>query len=287
MTDTNFTGVFSSRYWVFAALIFAFFNITGAYAAAPSSAPYPNSPGYNATNVPTNKTFSWYSVTSATSYKLQICSNSNFQNGLVVDQSGITATEYAVSGLSTSTTYYWRMKAVNSDGESSWMNPWQFTTAAGNPPNTPTLDVPASQASNVCVNATVSWFKASGASTYKLQICSNSSFQNGLKANASNLSDSTYSITGLSISTTYYWRAKAVNSYGESDWSDARQFTTANGTPPNSPYPVTPGYQATNVPTSKTFAWWKIAGATSYGVQVCTNSSFQNGINFSISILRF
>ncbi|HKI46438.1 MAG TPA: T9SS type A sorting domain-containing protein, partial [Balneolales bacterium] len=44
--------------------------------------------------------------------------------------SGISGTSYQVSGLSNSTTYYWRVQAVNSAGSSSWSAAWSFTTAS-------------------------------------------------------------------------------------------------------------------------------------------------------------
>jgi len=45
-----------------------------------------------------------------------------------VNQSGITTTSYALSGLANNTTYYWRVNASNAGGTSAWSSIWNFAT---------------------------------------------------------------------------------------------------------------------------------------------------------------
>ena len=56
------------------------------------------------------------------------CTDSGFST-VIYDQSGITATAQAVSGLSYSTTYYWQIVAKDSQGLETAGPIWQFTTA--------------------------------------------------------------------------------------------------------------------------------------------------------------
>lgn len=85
------------------------------------------SPSNNSTDVSTNVFFDWYDSSGATSYSLQVDDNSNF-GSLLLNQTGITQSDYYLSGLSDCTTYYWRVKAVNSTSSSSWSTAWSFTT---------------------------------------------------------------------------------------------------------------------------------------------------------------
>jgi hypothetical protein len=99
------------------------------------SAPTLASPSNGATGVSTSSTLSWNSSTGATSYRLQVSTNSSFSS-LVYDQSGITGTSQQVSGLANNTLYYWRVNATNAEGTSSYSSTWSFTTAV-NPPANP------------------------------------------------------------------------------------------------------------------------------------------------------
>ena len=61
---------------------------------------------------------SWTSITGATSYSLQRDTNSSFTSATTIaTQSG---TSFTSSGLSSGTTYYYRVNATNSDSTSAW-----------------------------------------------------------------------------------------------------------------------------------------------------------------------
>ncbi len=92
-----------------------------------------SSPANGSTGVSTGPTLAWNPADSATSYRLQVSTVSDFST-VVYDQAGITATAQAVGGLSYSTLYYWRVSAYNSRGYSNWSAVWHFTTQAPPPP---------------------------------------------------------------------------------------------------------------------------------------------------------
>jgi hypothetical protein len=95
------------------------------------SAPTLVSPANGATGVSTTPTLDWSDVTGATSYDVQVCSDSGCTN-VVRSQTGLTASQWTVSpALNNSTTYYWRARAVNSCGAGAWSTTWNFTTVNG------------------------------------------------------------------------------------------------------------------------------------------------------------
>lgn len=80
-------------------------------------------------NVQTNPTLSWNASSGAASYHLQVSTSSTFAS-TAVDQSGITGTSLSVNGLSSGTTYYWRVSASNANGTSNWSSAFNFTTGS-------------------------------------------------------------------------------------------------------------------------------------------------------------
>jgi hypothetical protein len=74
----------------------------------------------------------WNASTGATSYGLQVATDSAFTN-LVLSESGITDLYYdvALGVLNWNTTYYWRVNATNAAGTSGWSDYWHFETAPG------------------------------------------------------------------------------------------------------------------------------------------------------------
>jgi chitinase len=92
------------------------------------SAPILASPPNGATQVSINPTLSWYPSSGATSYRLQVSTDSTFASTPTLDQSGIIPTSYAVTGLTNNTTYYWRVNAANTGGNSRWSTVNSFTT---------------------------------------------------------------------------------------------------------------------------------------------------------------
>lgn len=89
------------------------------------------SPSNGATGILTNPTLSWQSSDYATSYKY--CYDTVNDGNCTNWTSTGTATSIGLSGLSTSTTYYWHVKAINSLG-TTYSNGsstafWSFTTS--------------------------------------------------------------------------------------------------------------------------------------------------------------
>jgi hypothetical protein len=190
---------------------------------ATPSAPTLSSPANGATGVATNPSLNWNASTGASSYGLQVSTNSSFFT-TVVNETGITTTSYAASGFANNTTYYWRVNASNAGGTSGWSSSRNFTTVVA-APSPPTLSSPESGTTGVATNPTLNWNTAAGATSYRLQVSTSSSFFT-TAVNQASITTTSYAVSGLTNNTTYYWRVNATNAGGTSAYSDVWNFTT-------------------------------------------------------------
>jgi subtilisin family serine protease len=185
-----------------------------------------SSPANAATNVSIAPTLSWGAATAATSYNLEYSTSPTLATGVTAIPN-ITSTSRAISGLSNSTTYYWRVSSTNTNGTSAWSAIRSFTTSAPLAiPVAPTLSSPANAAINVTRTPTMSWNAVTGAATYEIQISRVNTFgtvefgRTGLTARSIRVSPQ------LGSRAAYFWRVRAVNAAGTGPWSAVRGFTT-------------------------------------------------------------
>ena len=145
-----------------------------------------------------------------------------------------------------------------------------------NAPSAPALLLPADSATGVAVPATFSWKAVANADSFTLQVSLNSSFNNPV-FNKSGLTLQSQEVTGLSNLTVYYWRVKAINKFGSSEWSTTRRLSTS-GPLPGIPTLLSPVNNAANVSMDPTLHWNAGSGASSYTLQISNDSSFTNYI---------
>ena len=230
------------------------------------------SPLNSSTGVSLTPLIDWSDVAGATSYNLQISTNSGFTT-TVVNLSSLTSSQYQIpSGLlSQSTTYYWRASSTNSNGTGSWASPWSFTTLG--PPIAPTLITPTNGSSILTLTPLLDWADVAGATTYNLQVSTNIGFTTTI-VNLSSLATSQYQIPSgtLIASTVYYWRASATNTNGTSAWCTPWNFTSPSA--PIAPTLITPSNGSNILTTTPILDWGDVSGATTYSLQVSTNSGF-------------
>src|SRR5207247_46554 len=131
-------------------------------------------------------------------------------------------TNYAVTGLSPGATYYYRVRAVDAGGTSGDSNTITVT------------DIPAAPVAPAASSVPESGFTAnphtsSLALRDALPISTNSSFSSFVTGyNDLNVGNVTaYAVTGLSLSTVYYYRVRAVDAGGTSGNSNTITIATS------------------------------------------------------------
>ena len=138
-----------------------------------------------------------------------------------------------------------------------------------NSPDTPLLAYPEDNAQNQPDNTMLKWNYAFHSSHYNLQIAADQNFDN-IVVNKLNVKDTLSSLTELAGQETYYWRVKAFNPAGESQYSNSRSFTTGF---PVAPMLVFPANETVNAPTSIHLGWNHVSGADSYRIQIAKSLS--------------
>ncbi len=199
---------------------------------------------------------------SSTQVNLSWTDNSNNETGFKIERKtgsggtyaqittvGANVTSYSNTGLSASTTYYYRVRANNSVGDSAYSNEAYATTLVA---------IPAAP-SNLAASAVSS-------SQINLTWTDNSTNETGFKIERKTGSGGTYaqittvganvtnySNTGLSASTTYYYRVRSTNAGGDSAYSNEAYATTqAAQTVPTAPS----GLTATKASTTQINLSW-------------------------------
>jgi photosystem II stability/assembly factor-like uncharacterized protein len=202
---------------------------TGTAPSGPPPAPALVSPDLFASDVAIPVTLTWGAANGASSYHVQLSTTSNFASRLL-DDSTVTATSRAFAGVTGGVTYYWRVRGKNGFGVSAWSDIWAFTTLL-QPPSAPTLSLPASFATDVNRDATLSWTASSGALTYRFQVALDAGFTQ-VVAQDSTVTGTSFKLgVPLAASTAHFWRVNAKNAAGTSAWSAIRQFTTGTTVP--------------------------------------------------------
>ena len=100
--------------------------------------------------------------------------------------------------------------------------------STGTPPQAPELSSPADGALDQTLSPMLQWNASEGAASYSLQVSTNNTFTIPLYDNTE-LTATSEQISGLTTLTTHYWRVRAKNSYGTSNWSGTWSFTTQSG----------------------------------------------------------
>jgi len=89
------------------------------------------SPATGTLNLDPPVQLSWNIVPSATTYRLQVATDSLFAS-ILVNDSTLTDTTFAVSTVLPSTKHFWRVNAKNGGGTTTWSPVWNFTTTVFN-----------------------------------------------------------------------------------------------------------------------------------------------------------
>lgn len=200
-------------------------------------------------------TFRWFKPgeqpESIRKYHFQLALDSAFQSIAFSDSTYMLDTATTGSGFAYLTTYYWRVRAKNEVGWGDWSETWNFTTIIQSP-ETPVPVSPANNSTGITQPLIIKWKIALRAETYVLEVSEDSAFSTPLIVD-STLIDTFKVINSLVSPVKYFWRVKARNTGGESDYSQIWNFRTLG--PPQTVTLIYPSNNAVNIPVDPTFTW--------------------------------
>ncbi|MBU6997127.1 MAG: carboxypeptidase regulatory-like domain-containing protein [Theionarchaea archaeon] len=200
-------------------------------------------------------TFQWQAVTGATSYTIQISRSTDFTSTYKEKEATVYNTYYIIdTALTNCSSYYWRVRALNSDGSGSWSSTWKFTILF--PPSQPILTSPTSGAVVTIRRPAFTWESSTGATAYTIEI-------DGATYSVSTTTFTPYSNLSTGAHT---WRVRATSCGGgqNSDWSQSRTFTIDL----NDVVLKKPANNSTVTTATPTFEWGTVEGATKYKLEV-------------------
>ena len=236
--------------------------------AQDASIPELLSPADNAVDIDTLATLTWNTATGAVNYQLQLSTALDFSSAR--NDFETTDTTFEASGLNFETEYFWRVRAFGAVDTSEWSTINSFTTILEKP-EVPVLLLPEDGDTEVDTLSQFTWRAALSAETYTFQVSSNSNFSTNI--NEQILSDTTISIGGLAFLETYFWRVKASNSSGESEYSQVNSFMV-KAEDASIPGLLSPENNSQNTMLSPEFIWNVAEGATEYEFQLSSVLDF-------------
>ncbi len=170
----------------------------------------------------TNQSFDlgWSPTANTVNYSIDVSTDPNF-NVILPGYNGLSlnSTHTTISGLTAGTTYYARIKSVNSCFNSSYVVDTILLK-----PNPPLA------LNHTLINLndfTANWTPSSGASSYLLDVALNRNFTSIVSGyNSLSVNGFSQLVNSLSMFTKYYYRVRAVNSSGISDYSFVDSLNT-------------------------------------------------------------
>jgi C1A family cysteine protease len=224
------------------------------------SPPVLSYPANNATEINEHLSMEWATVPDATSYEVQVCSDSACSQ---IVESGNPSGNSMFFVLEPAKHYWWRVRANATCGEGPWSSIQSFTTRCFT--NTLALTSPPDGETGIGSPTVLDWTDVPEAVSYDVQLCSNNSCTSLVQARnvASSQADVSLSTDGRQ----YWWRVRAVNYCGTSAWSPIRGFTMSTA-PEVAPTLLAPSNGATDVYSTVRLDWNDVPRATAYAVLI-------------------
>src|SRR2546426_932858 len=228
-------------------------------ASATTLAVAPSSPtGLAATAVASSQiSLSWTAPadnggSAVTGYKIERTTDGGTTWSILVANTGSTATTYSDTGLAHTTTYTYRVSAINSVGTGSASNSASATTLAVAPSSPTGLAATAVSSSQISLSWSVPADNGGSPLTgYKVERSTDGGTTWTILVANTGSAATAYSDTGLTHTTTYTYRVSAINSVGTSSTSSTAPATTL-AVAPSTPT----GLTATTVSASQISLSW-------------------------------
>ena len=205
--------------WLSAGWVYDCVELDGPSSGGSNTNPPAAPTGLTATAGNAQVSLSWTASSGATSYNVYRSTTSG--GGYAQIATGVTSTSYTDTSVVNGTTYYYVVTAVNGNGESGFSNQASATPQAPVAPPAPTNLTASAGHRKVSLGWTQS--TGSGLTNNKIYRATTSGGPYSLVATIS--PTTSYSDSGLSTGTTYYYVVTASNSGGESPYSNQASAT--------------------------------------------------------------
>ncbi|MBI9073245.1 MAG: family 10 glycosylhydrolase [Melioribacteraceae bacterium] len=225
-------------------------------------------PEHAAENITDTVVCKWNYAFNATSYTLQIAADSDFTT-TVSQYTEILDTAFAVTGLDGITTYYWRVKSVNINGNSVYSDVFNFTTGF---PAAPDLVSPEDIAIELDLDLLFTWSEVENAVSYQFQLFEGLSTNSEMIIIDTTVTDASLSVVNLKSGTFYNWRVRVTNIYGTGKWTSFKFKTKI--VLPEIPEKVFPVEGQNDLGESVEIKWNKSENADRYDFQFSAESEF-------------
>lgn len=212
-----------------------------------------------------NVVLAWQTQGNGVSFEFQLGVDPDFVNPLL-PITPLTNTSFPLSSLPYNTTFFWRVRALNAFGQSQWVIR-SFTTIPERPPK-PELLAPVTGHSQESSSPTLRWKTVPRATQYRVVFALSPDFTDAVHLPATPLLF--LALTGLEAGRTYFWRVKAENIGGESEWSETWIFSTRLVAPTS----LTPIPLEVIRGSETDLSWNEIPNATTYVYQISEDITF-------------
>lgn len=223
-----------------------------------------NSPANSSLNQSITPELVWNKNGNFSQYQVIVSKTQDF-SVIVVDTLVNGYQKLVLSKLEGYISYFWKVRVKTSSKIGYWSDVWSFTTVVANP----FLRFPDNHAKNVPSTVSFLWFASQGANYYFLQISRDPDF-NDLIYSKDSIQATTHEVEGLLFKTKYYWRVRASNVDGFSQWSEVWDFETSDIVP----IQVSPKNDEILQGPPVILKWRPINGALTYFLQISKNDSF-------------
>jgi predicted phage tail protein len=193
----------------------------------PPSVPSLSSPGNKALTTDYTPRFDWSNSsvpagTTLASYQIQVATEPEF-GATVIDNDAVLESEFTPTlELLANTTFYWRVRSINTEGEYSG---WSVVRTVRTAITPPVLSSPVGGAAAGSLKPVFDWEDAAGATSYTIQVSKVATFSSRVMSKTA--VGSTYTPTSnLPAGQTLYWRVQAKGPNGPSAWSAVESFVT-------------------------------------------------------------
>ncbi len=227
-------------------------------------------PKDSATGVHSLVHFVWAEKDTNAIYRLQVSMQMNFAT-YVFEANNLTEPMTSMDAIYYNKAYFWRLQVTIGNCTSAWSKPMRFKTYIA----PPVLLEPADSATAVNIFPTFKWEAVIAAATYEIWIDSTLNFTTalsriGIPANEIRI------LSPLVEYKRYYWKVRAYNEDGVSEWSETRTFMTGY-IMPTAPILISPTNESVMHPINDLKLIWNSSPrATSYHLQVTKLISFSN-----------